>query len=205
MPASAQASCACYQVQSASYISCGPSSRQLAEPTVLAKDAFDDPATSCYNYLVALGHEKAAEAISGRSGNRTVIGAGFCGRLDDEAKRSWNGSSGLAVTMGVGTQGACEAIQTQAATGGASGRRLRASTFDRVVAVSDQSRDVMLRNHFDVNTADPTRWPRIYRILHLWMKELKYGNYLEAGKNKSHFQSYGKTTTTIHNVARVQQ
>lgn len=144
LPAASQASCACYTTESSRYFSCGPSSQQVAYPSVLAKDIFDYHAGTCHNYLGALGYSNAANAMSGRSanGNKTVLGAGFCDRIDDEEKKARNGSIGLSPTMGIKTLGACSAIPTataRASRGGASGRFSALQTVDHNMLVSTAS------------------------------------------------------------------
>ncbi|KAH7130144.1 hypothetical protein B0J11DRAFT_602367 [Dendryphion nanum] len=137
LPASAQASCACYtKVSTTDYVSCGVSSHQAVEPTALAISNFDSPANTCHEYIEALGYSNAAKALSGRMGNLTVLGAGFCANVDEDVKRSRNGSQGLDPTKPITMMGPCEAISPSPSRGSSTSRAAMLNTFDHAVLLT---------------------------------------------------------------------
>ncbi|PVH97005.1 hypothetical protein DM02DRAFT_616833 [Periconia macrospinosa] len=101
LPASQQASCACYSLQTTT-TACAGGSKTYVAPA-LATARFDNAAGTCYSYVKVLGYEKLAAEMDGKSArNQTRVGFGFCGNVDEESK------SGLRAQLERVEERACE-------------------------------------------------------------------------------------------------
>ncbi|KAF2267164.1 hypothetical protein CC78DRAFT_541836 [Lojkania enalia] len=127
----AQASCACYETITPS--SCTRDETTTVFPT-LARTGFDNAASACFDYFRIQGYENVAKALSGTTGNKTVLGAGFCKNIDLDLKKKSNFSTavGLAPTGASQAHHICASLlDFDNPTGGSRGLTLRA--FDRAV------------------------------------------------------------------------
>lgn len=162
LPATAQASCACYRTAPASYISCGVSSEAWAAVPTLAADALDNAANECHDFFSLQGYKKGASVLSGeKKGDLNItLGDGFCAAVDQELKkgasasanasasgnstaipsatRTQTGTRGLAATLQPTQPLDCKAVASSnnQPTTGAGVRVATFTGFDRAILVS---------------------------------------------------------------------
>lgn len=119
-------------------VSCGPSSTQLAAQPTLDVNGFDYLADSCHEYLDLQGYKKAAEALSGSQGNKTILGAGFCRSINAQLKSGsfGNGTKGLEELLKPSPYTQCTAEHKSTSATGIAPRTRGLTNLDRVLFVS---------------------------------------------------------------------
>lgn len=107
---------------------------QWAAIPTLNVNRFDDQANQCHDFFALQGYKKVAKVLSGKDGNRTALGAGFCNNVNTDVKRSRNGTTGLDPRLAPSSYNGCHTTDGAHVTGGAPSPGLTA--FDRAVFVS---------------------------------------------------------------------